>query len=219
LAKQRSINGSVRVAAFATAAAAVIPPALARVPDLDVDVSVADSAAALASLRTGEIDVAVVEAHELPEAGGGSELLFTDPFWAVLPRGHRLAARRALRLDELEDEPWIDILSEVSCCRAETDAAFAAAAGFTPRRAAQADDYWPAQGFVAAGLGVALVPKLALRVLHEGVVGRRLTGAAQPIRHVLAATRPGAAHRPAITALREALRTYSAAGAAARPRT
>jgi DNA-binding transcriptional LysR family regulator len=204
-AHNAAASGTARVAAFATAAAAVIPPALARVPELDVDVTVTDSAVALELLRAGEIDVAVVEAHDVPEPGGELELLFTDPFWAVLPRGHRLTARRTLRLDALADEAWIDIMSEVGCCRAETDAAFATA-GITPRRTAHADDYWPAQGFVAAGLGVALVPKLALRVLHEGVVGRRLTGPAQPTRHVLAATRSAVAQSPAVKALRDALR-------------
>jgi DNA-binding transcriptional LysR family regulator len=53
----------------------------------------------------------------------------------------------------------------------------------------EADEYWPAQGFVAAGLGLALIPALALGVLHEGVAVRRLHHATQPGRQVLAATR------------------------------
>ena len=40
-------------------------------------------------------------------------------------------------------------------------------AGFTPRRTIEADDYWPAQGFVAVGLGLALIPQLALGVLRS----------------------------------------------------
>lgn len=51
-------------------------------------------------------------------------------------------------------------------------------------------EYWPAQGFVAARLGLALIPALALGVLHDGVAVRRLHHARQPERHVLAVTRP-----------------------------
>jgi hypothetical protein len=53
----------------------------------------------------------------------------------------------------------------------------------------EADEYWPAQGFVAARLGLALIPALALGVLHDGVAVRRLEQTSQPVRHVLAATR------------------------------
>ncbi|MCW3842642.1 hypothetical protein ONA70_21310 [Micromonospora yasonensis] len=54
----------------------------------------------------------------------------------------------------------------------------------------EADEYWPAQGFIAAGLGLALIPVLALGVQHNGVAVRRLRRADQPERHVLVATRP-----------------------------
>jgi DNA-binding transcriptional LysR family regulator len=62
--------------------------------------------------------------------------------------------------------------------------------GFTPRRVVEADEYWAAQGFVAARLGLALIPALALGVRHDGVAVRRLHHATQPERHILAATRP-----------------------------
>ena len=51
------------------------------------------------------------------------------------------------------------------------------------------DEYWPAQGFVAAGLGLALIPVLALGVQHPGVAIRRIQQADQPERQVLAVTR------------------------------
>lgn len=90
---------------------------------------------------------------------------------------------------EAAAEPWIDVRCEVGCCRAATRGAFQQA-GFTPHRVVEADEYWPAQGFIAARLGLALIPAVALGVLHDGVAGRRLHHASQPVRHVLAATRP-----------------------------
>ena len=173
--------GRLGLVAFATAGAALVPPALAamarRAPELEVALHVAEPEAALAMLREGDVDLAVIEAHSLPGEGALDddlrfEHLVTDPFRLVLPRQHPLARRRVIALEELADDDWIDITCEVSCCRAAADAAFRQA-GFSPRRTAQAEDYWPAQGFVAAGLGVALVPALALGVLHDDVVVRR----------------------------------------------
>jgi DNA-binding transcriptional LysR family regulator len=188
-------TGVLRLASFATAGAELIPPALARVaaalPNLEISLRVAETGDALGLLRRGMLDVAVIEAHEMPGTDGGLTFhpLLSDPFRLVMPRGHRLAARRVITLADTAAEPWIDIRCEVGCCRAATSAAFTQA-GFTPRRVVEADEYWPAQGFVAAGLGLALIPALALGVLHDGVAVRRLEYADQPVRHVLAATRP-----------------------------
>ena len=61
--------------------------------------------------------------------------------------------------------------------------------GFKPRYGLEADEYPTAQGFVAAGLGVALIPLLALgAAAHSGVVVRRVKGE-QPVRQVWSATR------------------------------
>jgi DNA-binding transcriptional LysR family regulator len=187
--------GVLRLASFATAGAELVPPALARIraelPGLEIGLRIAETETALGLLRQGELDLAVIEAHDMPATDGGltCHRLLTDPFRIVLPRGHRLAARRTIALADTAAEPWIDIRCEIGCCREATTAAFGLA-GFEPLRTIEADEYWPAQGFVAAGLGLALIPALALGVLHPGVVVRRLTPPTQPVRHVLAATRP-----------------------------
>lgn len=69
----------------------------------------------------------------------------------------------------------------------------------------EADDYWPAQGFVAARLGLALIPALALGVLHDGVAARRLRPASQPERHVQAVTRPALSGTAPVQAMIAAL--------------
>jgi DNA-binding transcriptional LysR family regulator len=174
---------------------------------------VAERDDALGLLRRGLLDVSVIEAHTIPASADDAltyRPLLTDPFRIVVPRGHRLAARRVITLSDTADEPWIDIRCEVGCCRAATTAAFAQA-GFTPRRVVEADEYWPAQGFVAARLGLALIPALALGVRHDGVAIRRLHHATQPERHILAATRPAISSTVPVRAMITALQAEAGA--------
>lgn len=213
--------GVLRLASFATAGASLVPPALATVrgilPRLEVDLRVAERDEALPLLRQGKLDVAVMEDHEVPDPGSDEEgltvtHLLADPYRLILPRGHRLARRRVINLAELETESWVDVTCSMGCCRDVTNAAFGKA-GFAPRRSIEADEYWPAQAFVAAGLGVALVPTLALGVLHDGVVVRRLKRGSEPVRHVVAATRQAVNDTVPIQTMLTALHTAAAAHA------
>ncbi|MGH3256664.1 MAG: LysR family transcriptional regulator [Streptosporangiaceae bacterium] len=213
--------GVLRLASFASAGAELIPPALARVraalPDLEITLRVAERDEALGMLRAGMLDVAVIETHGIPAASdGGLTLvpLVSDPFRIVMPRGHRLAAKRVVALSDAAAEPWINIRCEIGCCRDVTSAAFQDA-GFAPRRVVEADEYWAAQGFVAARLGLALIPALALGVLHEGVAVRRLHRANQPERHVLAATRSAVSRTVPVQAMIAALQTEAGRGSGA----
>lgn len=211
-------QGVLRMASFATAGGELVPRALARtsseLPNLGISLRVAERDDALTLLRRGELDLAVIEDHEdtVMDDGLVRRRLLTDPFRIVLPRGHRLARKRGIDLTDTAEESWIRVACEIGCCREATDAAFARA-GFLPDRAVEADEYWPAQGFVAAGLGLALIPALALRVLHGGVAVRRLSPAAQPVRHAVAVTRPAvvgtAPVRTMITALEAEAASYA----------
>jgi DNA-binding transcriptional LysR family regulator len=188
-------RGVLRMASFATAGGELVPRALAqtrsKLPDLGISLRVAERDDALTLLRRGELDLAVIEDHEDPVIDDAlvRRPLLTDPFRIVLPRGHRLARKRGIDLADTAEESWIRVACEIGCCREATDAAFARA-GFVPDRTVEADEYWPAQGFVAAGLGLALIPALALSVLHGGVAVRPLSPAVQPVRHAVAVTRP-----------------------------
>jgi len=204
--------GSLSLVSFATAGAQLIPPVLAGVreefPDLELTLRIAEGEEALRLIRRGLADVALIETHadsSLDTQGLSLTPLLDDPFHIVLPRSHALARRRRLTLDALANEDWIDITCEVGCCRQETNAAFSAAR-FVPRRVVQADEYWPAQGFVAAGLGTALVPGLALGVRHEGVVVRPVADDRPPVRRVLAVTRGSEARRLPVAAAVSSLR-------------
>jgi DNA-binding transcriptional LysR family regulator len=197
VALQSGHVGTLRVVSFPTAGASLIPPALATVrrelPHLEVALRVAERDDSLPLLRQGEADVVVTvedfPSGEVPRDGLAWVHLLDDPYRLVLPRGHRLAGRRVIDLVELAEENWVETMCSIGCCQEASSKAFRDA-GFEPRRTVEADEYWPAQGFVAAGLGVAIIPSLGLGVLHDSVVVRRLRRDNEPVRHVWAATRP-----------------------------
>ena len=132
------------------------------------------------SLRSGSIEVLVAVEERLPGDVVEDDLvhhhLLADPFRVVLPRTHPLAMKRSVDLALLASERWIGVSSGPGHCQLTIDSA-CMRAGFRPAYAIEADEYPTAQGFVAAGLGVALVPMLALgSSLHPDVTVRRLEG-------------------------------------------
>jgi DNA-binding transcriptional LysR family regulator len=137
--------------------------------------------------------------------------LLADRLLAVLPAGHPLAQGATLHLEQLAEETWI---AGCERCRGHL-LHVARTAGFEPGIAFATDDYVTVQSLVASGLGVTLLPALALcAVRRPDVAVRRIEG--RPGRTVevvlpLAARRP-----PAVTAMIGALRK-AAAELAARP--
>lgn len=213
-------TGRLRLASFPSAGAALVPAAVVELrrahPDLELVLGVAEPDDALVQLRSGTVDVSVVvepfAPAELPEDDLDRRHLLDDPYRLVLPRSHPLAGRRRVPLSAVADDAWIGTASAPGHCQeAAVDAC--RLAGFEPRYAVQADEYPTTQGFVAAGLGVALIPALGLGTLNDGVVVKRLQGE-EPIRHIYAAARRTRSHetvvRAALTALAKAARAVSA---------
>lgn len=206
--------GRLRLGAFPTAGAALVPGALAAFqaqhPNVALDLVVAEADEALASLRGGALDVAVAvqtrSRGDKVEDGLVYQHLLADPFRAVLPRSHPLAAKRTVDLALLASERWIGVSSCPGYCQLVVEGA-CGQAGFRPTYAIEADEYPTAQGFVAAGLGVTLAPMLALgSSVHPGVAVRRLKGA-QPERQVWAVTRPAVADEVPVRAMLACLRS------------
>ncbi len=210
-------KGRLHVVSFPSAGDSLLPPAMAelrrRQPGVLVEASVDEAEAALARLRAGRADLAVVvepfEAGRAPDDGLVRVHLLDDPYRLLLPKGHRLARRRLVDLAELAGDDWVSTLGGGFDYVREVTVAACRRAGFTPRIVAQADEFPATQGYVAAGLGVALVPVLALGALHDGVVVRRLLDEAAP-RHVWAVTRPTVAQLAPVAAMLRALRTSAA---------
>ena len=208
-------GGQVRLVSFHTGGASLIPVATAafrqRHPGVEVSLSVAGVSSALERLKAGEVDVALlIEPNFGPQPRDPllERLhLLDDPMFAVLPAAHPLASKRVLKLSDLAEETWMHDGSE--CCDAPVFLRACHDAGFEPRVAFENDDYAAIQGFIAAGVGVALIPQLALQGVRDDLVVRSLAGRA-PVRRVVAATLAGDLRSQATEAMLGILQEVSA---------
>jgi DNA-binding transcriptional LysR family regulator len=212
-------GGRLRMASFPTAGATLMPVAIATFrashPDVELNLVEGEPKDIVPRLRAGEFDLALVYefggAIESLGAGMRRFELLDDPIRAALPRGHRLARGQTVRLGDLRGESWVQTSASTPYARYVVRSCHAA--GFEPRVSFESDDFQTVQGLVAAGVGVALIPQLALSSLREDVVIRPLHPRG-PIRGVLAATPRGAAVMPAVATmvdvLRSAARRYEA---------
>jgi DNA-binding transcriptional LysR family regulator len=213
-------GGRVRIATFSTAGASLLPPALAlfekRHPDVELIFLEEDPEEAIQMLRAAELEVAVVfEFHDLTPAEWdriytGVELhhLVDDPMYLALPRGHRLAHKPRVRMQDVSGETWIQEGNPRNPCGRLQKAA-CVAAGFEPAVGFQSDDYNVVQGLVAAGVGVSLLPSLALANIREDIVVRSL-GRGAPARKICAATLAGRYRSPATEAMLDILQEVAA---------
>ena len=217
-------GGRLRLASFQSAGATLVPRAVAafreRHPGVELAMVEAEPDEASARLRSGQIDVALVYDYDGVSGMLGAELeltqLIDDPYEVILRRDHELASHPSLGLADLADEPWV--AATASCgCRRITERA-CQDAGFEPRVTFEADETMAAQAFVAAGLGVSLLPRLALTTLHPDVCARSLAPRA-PLRRIFAARPRDGYHSPASEAmvglLREVASDFQEAGLAA----
>ncbi len=213
--------GSLRLASFSSAAATIVPPAIAqfreRYPAVELTVIMADPIDSLPSLRAGELDMALshdpLGGIDLPtRENAGEELgielvhLFDDPMYVVMPSDHHLAAADELNLACFSLEPWM-LATTQTCPDSRLFLRACHAAGFEPRIAFQNDDYQAILGFVAAGVGVALIPDMVARGMRPDVVVRELDPP-PPARPIMAAF-PVGFRPPAADAMLGVLRSTS----------
>jgi DNA-binding transcriptional LysR family regulator len=213
----------LRVATFPSGGAALMPLAVARFrrdhPTVSLTLTEGEPGQIAPRLRAGELDLALLfefpaEAAGRPGRSGDGQrrsargatsglrvvTLLEDPMELVLPATHPLRERERVSLCDLRDEPWVQTSAAspcarhvVRCCRE---------AGFEPEVSFESDDYDTVRGLVAAGVGVALVPRLALGLglgagsAHPDIVVRSLAPA-PPLRRVFVATPAGVAVSPA----------------------
>ncbi len=211
-------RGRLRMASFATAGASVLPQAVdafkARHPDIDIAVKQADPWESVALLQEGGLDVALtVDLDPCPAEGVEVHHLFDDEVQLALHRDHPLASAADLRLEDLSGETWIDVPRLTSGGKVLVRAC--QQAGFEPRVAFESDDYTAIQELVGTGMGLALIPDLALVPPHDAVVLRRL-GTSGPFRHIQAATRTFPYRSPAASAMLEILTEQPPRGRAER---
>lgn len=159
------VNGHVRLAAFPTALAALVPAAAgafaAAYPGVDVDLTEAEPPQAIAALRRGEVDICLAFHYGATPPGDWEALsvapLFDEPMYLVTPPGSEPSGPRDA-LASYADRRWIAGCAQ---CRAHLLSA-CEASGFTPSVAFETDDYVAVQALVAQGMGVSTLPGLAL---------------------------------------------------------
>jgi DNA-binding transcriptional LysR family regulator len=198
-------GGRLRMASFPTAGSTLMPLAIAKFrstyPDVALTLAEGEPEEIAPRLRAGELDLALLfdfagetERHEELELSP----LLRDPLYLALPRKHPRAGRRELALGALGGEAWIQTSSSSPCAQHVVRCCYAA--GFEPRVTFESDDYQTVQGLVAAGVGVALIPELALSAVRDDIV-IRAPAPAPPLRQVLAAVPRGARLAPAAPAM------------------
>jgi DNA-binding transcriptional LysR family regulator len=198
-------GGRLRMASFPTAGSTLMPVAIANFraayPDVELTLAEGEPEEIVPRLRAGELDLALLfefdEDTQLLEGMARSPLL-EDPLYLALPREHRLVKKAKLRLAELHGESWVQTSSSSPCARHVVRSCHAA--GFEPSVTFESDDYQTVQGLVAAGVGVALIPELALSVVREDIAIRALSPT-PPVRQVIGATPEGARLVPAAPAM------------------
>ncbi|MFJ9863448.1 LysR family transcriptional regulator [Streptomyces sp. NPDC101165] len=210
--------GEVRVGAFSTAVPALVVPAVrslrATHPGVTVRVRETEAAEAYDLLSAGEVDLALSLAAEAPSAADPRFTrlpLLTDPLDVALPPDHPRATAPELTLTDLAAEPWIfggsGPWSDITRRACES-------AGFSPHQGHSASGWTAILAMVEAGMGVALVPRMAAAG-REGVVMREL-GTDRPVRHVAAAVRKGAEAGAAIGRVLAALQAAAGPSAVTR---
>jgi DNA-binding transcriptional LysR family regulator len=206
--------GRLRVGAFPTAVASLVPRALAGVrrlqPAVEISLREGGSKTELKRLVAGSVDVAVLGV--LP--GGrmsrdrrvALEHLVDDPLLLAVGSAHPLARRRTVEIDDLAEERWIAATPSAS----DTLIGAWQWADWQPRVEMIAKDWTAKLGLVAAGLGVTLVPGLAADAVRPDVALVRIRSGRAVSREVLLATRSEQEQPPSVPTFIELLHETAA---------
>ncbi|MET9295079.1 LysR family transcriptional regulator [Streptomyces sp. NPDC003077] len=206
--------GELRLCGFPTAARGLFPTALATLrrehPKLRVRTLEKEPEEGVLSVVRGGADLAVVldwynQPLSLPEGLAKAPLL-DDPADLAMPADHPLADRRTVELEDFADDEWISWPQGELCHEWLTFTL--RGKGIEPRIAHLAGEHHTQLALIAAGLGVAVAPRLGRGPVPEGV---RVVPVRHTMRrHIYAVWRADADRRPSIRAVVEALRVVGA---------
>ena len=202
--------GEVRVGALSTGISSLVAPAFTRLaaerPGIAMRISDSEPPAVFTDLDVGDLDIVVSSDYQ----GGPPRHdpryyrvdLLADPLDAVLPVGHPLARAGGIRLETLAAEPWVGSAPGDPCFQILQ--AVCAAAGFSPAVIHNSNEWGAVASLVAAGAGVALIPRLAQPLPVADVVVCPVVGT-PAARRIFAAVRAGAQTDPVIAAVLDTL--------------
>lgn len=154
-----------------------------ELPNIDVVISSQSSPALAADLLRGKVDVAFLRPErQMPDLA--FKLLTSEPLVAVLPRGHRLAARKGLTPRDITGETYIGISGTAPVLQAIIGD-YLKRCGVDLRPAHQADNLSMAMSLIGSTRGIALLPRYARDFLPASLTSRPLKGKAPTIDMVL----------------------------------
>ncbi|WP_182907791.1 LysR family transcriptional regulator [Microbispora sp. H13382] len=175
--------GRLRIGFAASAALTVLPGLLRafrrRYPGVRLDIQEMTTAPQIAALRDRTIDVGLLREPPADEPDLNFRTVLTEPFVAVLPSAHPLAALRSVRLAQLADSPFVLLPRAAGPGLHDQIVGLCAAAGFTPRVAQRAVEWQTVCALVETGLGVSLAPASIRRIRLKGVAFRTIESGAR----------------------------------------
>lgn len=198
----------------------IVATLVAEFPELRLDLRLRELAQD--STKTADVVIDLVPAgthgssqSRAPDSVAGkgmiSEALVTEPYVVVRPAGHRFAGRHEVALAQLRDELWIDNTTLGGLCRQIVlDAC--ASRGFAPNFHVQANDDATAVAFVAAGIGMTVMPRLsydATRIDSNSIAVATIVDPT-PARTITVSTKESVVNNPAVQRLLELLRIQAA---------
>lgn len=213
--------GALRLGIFPTFAASVLPEAIlrfrAQYPGIDLTITSSRMAPLRELLAARDLDMALIWDYPWSQREDESLVaqdLMADPTVLLLAKGHRLASRTRIAVEDLKDETWV-VRANAHPTR-DVLTRSASAAGFDPRIAIECNDYPEVQAMVAAGLGVSLCPALATEPLRGDVVVKHVEDPL-PVRRIRTAHLVDRKASPAYSAMRSVMRDVVAARSALKP--
>ncbi|MGH8791478.1 MAG: LysR substrate-binding domain-containing protein [Stackebrandtia sp.] len=205
-------SGRVVVSSYPTAAVAFAPPVarqLRRHTKLTLALHQADAAESLNQLRSGDVDIALIDDWTGTDRPKQSDTLSFhrlchDPLVLVAPQGHRLATAQSIHLSELTDESWIATLKGEPSRQALDR--LLRATGSAPSMQWEFEGLDTVLTLVARGLGITIAPKMAVSTRYYHVDVRELPPPSVG-RDVYAVYRTASAHRPSVLEVFRCLRS------------
>lgn len=211
-------TGTLAVSYFASVGSAWMPRVVRRLtgefPGVRLELALREWLPDDAADRS-DVQIAVERPDFVAWPGFTAHHLLDDPYVVVLPGDHALAGREEVELAELAGERWVDNDFARGWCRRNLVEA-CTAAGFRPPFHVEAHDYSTALAFVAAGIGITVLPELGAEQLPPGTCAVPVVRPV-PVRSILAVVRDAVAHTPPVLATVQELRAVAVLSRDGRP--
>ncbi len=183
-------TGRLRIGFAASLALTVLPGLLRdfrqRFPEVRLEIREMTTAPQLTALRERTVDIGLLREPEEADRELDFRTVLTEPFVAVLPHGHPLAAGRTVRLADLAEAPFVLLPREAGPGLYDRILALCAGAGFVPDVVQDAVEWQTVCALVETGLGVSLAPASIRRIRLKGVAFRAIEPGAERTRVAVA---------------------------------